>query len=362
MTAFILPTGASCTVTSAATELTWILGNTESYVVKHNEQQLVKFQRKSNSIDLEKDDVPEIPISYKLWIALYILFEKFPTTDLFVGELRFAISFGDRRILSPFLAEEGDEHRLCIHASRHIFFQYNLPPAIGLSYLQTWRLQTTSASAIPTDYTTDLNSTGIAVQHPVRPIKPPPGTFLYGRYIPKLKQHLTFRVLNSQTDLEVFKTWMRLDRVNRFWNMANADHAGYLKKQRADKHTIPIIGSFDGQDFLYSELYYVAEDHLAPYTSGLAGEFDMGFHLLVGNESLRGPHRVHQWLPSIVHLLFLEDTRVNAIFLEPRSDNEKLISYLLQLGFTKHFEFQFPHKKAALMRIERHIFFASLIF
>jgi acetyl CoA:N6-hydroxylysine acetyl transferase len=66
---------------------------------------------------------------------------------------------------------------------------------------------------------------------------------------------------------------------------------------------------------------------------------------------------VRAWLTSIVHCLFLQDRRTQYVFLEPRADNEKLIGYLLQHGFEKLKEFDFPHKRAALMRIDRDAFF-----
>lgn len=105
------------------------------------------------------------------------------------------------------------------------------------------------------------------------------------------------------------------------------------------------------------ELYFAKEDRLSPFAS--PGPFDMGFHLLVGNNSIRGPHIVNAWMPSVVHYLFLRDQRIQNIFLEPRADNEKVIKYLEKTAsFTKEKEFDFPHKRAALMRVSRKAFFS----
>ncbi|KAK9371336.1 acyl-CoA N-acyltransferase [Lipomyces kononenkoae] len=189
---------------------------------------------------------------------------------------------------------------------------------------------------------------------------PPPGSVIYSRDVPSLNKMFTMHVLSIADDADTFSEWMNNDRVAEFWNMKGAKdkmHLPYLHRLEADKHVLTVIGSLDAERFLYAaELYYVAEDHLAPFADG-AGPYDRGFHVLVGNERLRGPHIVPVWLTSIVHFLLLQDHRTRYVFLEPRTDNEKLIGYLLRNGFEKLKEFDFPHKRAALMRIDRDTFF-----
>ncbi|MNP85895.1 N(6)-hydroxylysine O-acetyltransferase [compost metagenome] len=41
---------------------------------------------------------------------------------------------------------------------------------------------------------------------------------------------------------------------------------------------------------------------------------------------------------------------------EPRADNAKMIGYMESVGFHKEKEFDFPHKRAALMLLERRAF------
>jgi hypothetical protein len=43
--------------------------------------------------------------------------------------------------------------------------------------------------------------------------------------------------------------------------------------------------------------------------------------------------------------------------LEPRADNAKMIAYLQAAGFHKMKEFNFPHKRAALMLVSREVYF-----
>ncbi|WP_164604305.1 GNAT family N-acetyltransferase, partial [Pseudomonas viridiflava] len=92
---------------------------------------------------------------------------------------------------------------------------------------------------------------------------------------------------------------------------------------------------------------WALEDRIAPFCS--PGEYDRGIHMLVGEESHRGPHKVASWLSALVHYLFLDDERTQRLVSEPRADNGKMIAYMQGQGFEKEKEFDFPHKRAALM-------------
>ncbi|KAK9379873.1 GNAT domain-containing protein [Kockiozyma suomiensis] len=244
-----------------------------------------------------------------------------------------------------------------IFCPRSVFYQAAIPAKGELS---GWILNCPTTANVPAYFVTDKSSAGSTVRHPVRPVHLPVNR--YARYIPSLGKMLELHALqkHDEADVDAFSQWMNNDRVAKFWGMKGDKevvHRPYIEKMDKDRHITQIIGTLDGERFLYTEIYYVLEDHLAPYADGDVGAYDMGFHLLVGNENLRGPHIVRAWLTSIVHMLFLQDPRTRYVFLEPRADNVKLIGYLLQHGFTKLKEFNFPHKKAALMRIERTTFF-----
>jgi hypothetical protein len=125
-----------------------------------------------------------------------------------------------------------------------------------------------------------------------------------------------------------------------------------------DPHTRPLIGAFDDTPFAYIELYWVKEDILGPFING-CGDWARGFHCLVGEESMRGPHRAPVWLSSMAYFAFLDDCRTQHVYLEPRVDNAKLIHYLQSIGFYREKEVRFPHKSAAVMCISREHFFAQ---
>ncbi|KAK9480457.1 acyl-CoA N-acyltransferase [Lipomyces japonicus] len=301
-----------------------------------------KFSILSSTLTLGEHVTPSL-----LWISLYAIL----THDVSLQQ----ITIANPDLLSNvplFLVTNHDD---ALIATRQVFFQYSPQPT---NDTLAWLGYNFTNSQSTPDY---LLVAANGRKYPARPTKPSPGQALYSRYIPTLQKSFDLRVVDISENIDLFAAWMNKDRVANFWNMkGNVDevHRPYLNTLAKDKHVIPAFGYLDQQPFLYTELYYVSEDHLAPFVDDL-GPHDMGFHLLVGSEDHRGPAIVSAWLPSIAHYLFLLDLRTNYIFLEPRVDNYKLQDYLIKHGFSKLKEFDFPHKRAALFRISRREFFTT---
>ncbi|NVD08563.1 acetyltransferase [Vibrio sp. JPW-9-11-11] len=193
--------------------------------------------------------------------------------------------------------------------------------------------------------------------HPLRP--PMPHGQVYQRYESDIEQNVSFRLFDMNTDLERFTRWMNDPRVAQFWEQAWSQEklAEFVQQRLADPHLIPLIGEFNGEAFGYIEAYWVAEDRLSPYYD--VQPFDRGIHLLVGEPSFRGPKFFNAWMKAISHYLFIDDVRTNRIVLEPRCDNERLFNRILPIGYRKCFEFNFPHKRSALLMLERDTFFTE---
>lgn len=196
-------------------------------------------------------------------------------------------------------------------------------------------------------------------RHPLRPIAPQ-GT-LYQRYIAALNKTISFRIIEAEVDLEKFHRWMNTPRVACFWEMQGSkeEHARYIEKTLKDAHLQPLIGCFDGEPFGYFEVYWAKEDRIAPFYD--VDDYDRGLHMLVGEEHFRGPHFVNAWLQSLVHYLFLDDLRTRHVVAEPRADNSKMIAYMQAAGFHKTKEFDFPHKRAAMMILPREVYFDQFL-
>lgn len=195
------------------------------------------------------------------------------------------------------------------------------------------------------------------VYHPVRP-QPVPGELLYSRYVPSLKQTVSFRAMDADKDLETFHFWHNQPYVAEFWelNKSKEELKEYLLKGIADLHSIPTFVEIDGVPVGYFEMYWTLEDRLGPYYESEA--YDRGFHLLIGNKDYLGFNNTDAILKSATHYLFLDEPRTRKIMAEPRSDNKRIIRYIDTFtAWRKVKEFDFPHKRAALLECRREKFF-----
>jgi len=192
-------------------------------------------------------------------------------------------------------------------------------------------------------------------RHPQR--APKPVGIVYARHIPWLNQTLSFRVAEIEQDLPHFHRWMNDPRVAHFWQEEGdlAKHRAYLEQMHNDPHTLALIGCADGQPFGYFEVYWAKENRIGPHYD--VADFDRGWHVLIGEENVRGRPWVTAWLPSLMHYIFLDDVRTQRIVGEPRADHVQQINNLDRNGFAKIKEFDFPHKRAMLVSLLRERFF-----
>ncbi|WP_348672926.1 GNAT family N-acetyltransferase [uncultured Abyssibacter sp.] len=199
------------------------------------------------------------------------------------------------------------------------------------------------------------------VAHPRR--HPLPAGLVYERRIHALDQTFRLHRIDPDRDLERFTRWMNDPRVSEFWEQPGpADvQRAYIEKVLADPHVDPMIASLDDQPFAYFELYWALEDRLGPYYD--AEPYDRGMHLLVGETNCLGHVHARAWINSVCHFMWLDEARTHRLVGEPRADNAGLLKYLASTpGWRKVREFDFPHKRAALLMCDRQTFFADTRF
>ncbi len=79
----------------------------------------------------------------------------------------------------------------------------------------------------------------------------------------------------------------------------------------------------------------------------------------MGEEDLRGADYVTAWMPSLMHCMFLAEPRTEAIMGEPKASHLRQIANLARSGFEHLRDFDFPHKRASRVRLERQHFFEA---
>lgn len=225
-----------------------------------------------------------------------------------------------------------------------------------IDFFQLPLLWTSSSSFNFTPETWSKNKTGDLV--PKRPSKKT-GVY-YQRFIPLINKTLSLRSIDLDKDLDLFYNWHNKPRVYDLWelNKSKEELLIYLQNQLKDPHSIPLILEFDNTPVGYFEVYWAMEDRIAPYCD--ANEYDRGFHFLIGEDEYLGLENTGSVLKSISHFIFLDDPRTRRIVVEPRSDNKKVFKYIpLIPGWQFVKEFDFPHKRSALLTCDRNLFFQS---
>lgn len=204
-------------------------------------------------------------------------------------------------------------------------------------------------------------ATAIGPQDRLPPLRPPrPCGPMYERWISEIGLTLSFRPIDRRRDLDLFHRWMNDGRVAFFWELAQSREEldKYLADQESDPHIFGVIGSFDNEPVGYFEFYWAKEDRLGPYYE--PHDYDRGWHGLIGNTRHLGRPKTLAFFRSITHYLFLDEPRTLRIVGEPRASHQKMLSYCADAAYAKVKEFDFPHKRAALVCCERERFFREV--
>ena len=274
LTALALPSGSELVADATESRLSLSLDG----------QPLVRLRlNRDGTGPIQLDERFALPPGLALWAACYWLFAREPERQQLLWQLDQPPT---EALLSGLLVstEVAGEYR----CERTLFWQ--LP--------QPW-LGTSLSGSYPQQMVISQGK-----RHPLRPVKP--RGEVYRRFDARLGAWISLRTVEIEQDLARFNRWQNSPRVASFWQEEGSleQHREYLSKLDADPHTLTLIGCFDDQPFAYFEAYWAKEDRIAPFYD--VDNYDRGIHMLVGEESHRGPHKVASWLSALVHYLFLD--------------------------------------------------------
>lgn len=198
-----------------------------------------------------------------------------------------------------------------------------------------------------------------AVPPAVRPPKPN-GTFFRALDV-TTERTFSLRALSVETDLELFHCWQNKPRVAETWNEQGSleYHKSYLENIERDPHIFSAIGSIDGAPSAYFEIYWAQEDRLGQHYA--AHSHDRGFHMLVGEYRHIGKGFGAAWIRIVSCSIFSSEPATMKICTEPNVRNNSMRRILVEGGYVLAKEFDFPHKRAALLECTRDRFFGETV-
>lgn len=324
--------------------LTWVLQKSSDtiYLLTNNLDVELEFQKK----DLLFSCQDNIPNSFHFAALLLIMAEVFcydatqKNVEILLSKFNRSSNFLIRQGLADTCYVDEKKEAFILNCSRSTFWQN------PLLWLNPNELGTIIQKNIPNGESTTI----------LRP--PKPTGEVYRRYIPSINSVFSMRCVSlAKEDVQIFHEWMNTDSIAKVWELTGSKefHHDYLSKQRLDANQFSVFACFDDEPFGYFEFYWAKEDRIAPFYE--VKNYDRGTHLLIGNAKHQGALKVQIWFRALMHYLFLDDIRTQRTVGEPRADNARFIRFLQQQGMKKVKEFDFPHKRAALMVLERDVFF-----
>jgi len=147
----------------------------------------------------------------------------------------------------------------------------------------------------------------------VRDIPPPP--------IPELPAPYGLRLADPDADAEMIAEWMNRPHLAESWEYARpaAWWRRYLRAQLESGFSRPCVGSLDGVDRGYIELYRAAKDSIA--TRYECDPYDLGLHVAVADLEYMKQGHIRYLLPHLLVSMFTLDPRCRRVMFDPDHRN-----------------------------------------
>jgi RimJ/RimL family protein N-acetyltransferase len=180
----------------------------------------------------------------------------------------------------------------------------------------------------------------------VRNIGPPPSN-------PQVPQPYAFRLVDSDSDAETIAEWMNRPHLVQAWEYAwpTPKWHRYLSAQLEGSYSRPFIGSLDGQDAGYVELYWAAQDSIA--TRYDADLFDLGLHAAIADPTIMSKGVAQYLLPHFVASVLNVEPRCRRIIFDPDHRNTMARKFCERAGCVFLGEHDMSNRRMALYALPR---------
>jgi RimJ/RimL family protein N-acetyltransferase len=179
----------------------------------------------------------------------------------------------------------------------------------------------------------------------VRDAPPPP--------IPILAEPFALRLVDPDADAEMIAEWMNMPHLVETWESAwpVGRWRNYLRAQLAGNYSRPFVGSMDGQDRGYVEVYRAAKDSIA--TRYQADPYDIGLHAAIADLTILNKGIGPLLLPRIVASIFELEPRCRRIMFDPDHRNTTARRVCELAGCTFLGEHDMSNRRMALYALPR---------
>jgi RimJ/RimL family protein N-acetyltransferase len=147
----------------------------------------------------------------------------------------------------------------------------------------------------------------------VRAVPPPP--------VPELPEPYAIRLVDPDRDAATISEWMNRPHLAQAWEYDRPVQwwHGYLRAQLAGAYSRPLIGSFNGEDHGYVEVYRAAKDSIAPRYD--ADPWDLGLHAAIAEVNIVNRGFGPILLPRLAASLFAIEPQCRRIMFDPDHRN-----------------------------------------
>ncbi|BBZ61664.1 GNAT family N-acetyltransferase [Mycolicibacterium monacense] len=151
------------------------------------------------------------------------------------------------------------------------------------------------------------------VSDEVRAVPAPP--------LPVLAEPFALRPADADADAEMISEWMNRPHLVEAWEYPWPPQRWrrHLQAQIDGEYSRPLIGSIDGADIAYLELYRAAKDSIAPRYA--ADPYDIGIHVAIADLDFVNRGLAPSLLPRVVASLFEAEPRCRRIMFDPDHRN-----------------------------------------
>ncbi len=179
----------------------------------------------------------------------------------------------------------------------------------------------------------------------VRNVPPPP--------IPELPEPYGLRLADPDADAELMAEWMNRPHLAESWEYAwpAARWRRYMRAQLDSSYSRPFIGSLDGVDHGYIELYRAAKDSIA--TRYEYDPYDLGLHVAVADLEYMKQGHIRYLLPHLLISVFHLDPRCRRIMFDPDHRNVLARKFCERGGFVFLGEHDMSNRRMALYALPR---------